>query len=109
MSSAKTSCGSAISLALSTGNNKRHSQGLRSLAWIEWSLGDYSVAQVHANEAQKLAIISADLYGEAEALKIEAICCRTLGNYTKAMSLCIRARDLLGLCGMSHGSVDLQS
>jgi tetratricopeptide (TPR) repeat protein len=63
---------------------------------------------VHANEAQRLAIISADLYTEAKALDIEATCCYTLGNLTKAMSLCIWARDLLGLCGMSHGDSDLK-
>jgi tetratricopeptide (TPR) repeat protein len=61
---------------------------------------------VHAKEAQRLAIISANLYREALALQIEAICCYTWGNYIEAMSLCVRARDLLGLCGMSHGSLD---
>ncbi|KAJ7876213.1 hypothetical protein B0H13DRAFT_1893796 [Mycena leptocephala] len=93
--------------SLSSGNTKWHSQGLRNLASIQWYLGDYSAAQVHAIEAQRLAIISADLYREALALRIEATGCYTLGNYTKAMSLCIRARDLLGLCGMSHGDSDL--
>jgi tetratricopeptide (TPR) repeat protein len=83
-----------------------HSQGLFNLAWVEWTRGDYSAAQVHANEAQRLAIISADLYGEALALHIEAPCCYALGNYTRAMSLCIRARDLLGFCDMSHGTLD---
>ncbi|KAJ7922721.1 hypothetical protein B0H13DRAFT_2408011 [Mycena leptocephala] len=106
MSSATKSCEAAISLALSAGNTKQHSQGLRNLAWVEWRLGDYSAAQVHANEAQRLALISADLYREAQALNIEAMCCHTLGNCTKAMSLCIRARDLLGLCAMSHGTLD---
>ncbi|KAJ7911709.1 hypothetical protein B0H13DRAFT_1875543 [Mycena leptocephala] len=106
LSSATKSCQAAISLVLSTGNNKQHSHGLCNLAWVNWYLGDYSVAQVHANEAKRLAIISAHLYREAEALNIEAVCCATLGNYTKAMSLCIRARDLLHLCGMSHGTMD---
>ncbi|KAJ7869238.1 hypothetical protein B0H13DRAFT_2280822 [Mycena leptocephala] len=106
ISSAKKFCAAAISLALSTGNTKMYSQGLQNLAWVEWNLGDYSAAQVHAIEAQRLALISADLYREAEALNIEAMCCSALGNYTKAMSLCIRARDLLGLCGMSHGILD---
>ncbi|KAJ7814238.1 hypothetical protein B0H13DRAFT_1924945 [Mycena leptocephala] len=108
ISSATKFCGSAISLAVSAGNTKRHSQGLRNLAWVKWNLSDYSAAQVHAKEAQRLALISADLYREAQALNIEATCCRTLGNYTKAMSLCIRARELLGLCGMSHGNLDHQ-
>ncbi|KAJ7923750.1 hypothetical protein B0H13DRAFT_1864556 [Mycena leptocephala] len=106
ISSAKKSGETAVSLALSTGNTKQHSQGFCNLAWVEWQLGDYSAAQVHANEAQRLAIISADLYKEAQALEIESTCYYKLGNYTKAMSLCIRARDLLGLCGMSHGSLD---
>ncbi|KAJ7853240.1 hypothetical protein B0H13DRAFT_1904221 [Mycena leptocephala] len=88
-----------------TGNTKWHSHGLCSLAWVQWYLGDYSAAQMHAIEAQRLAIISADLYREAEALRIEATCCHTMGNYTKAMSLCIRARDILGLCGMSQGAL----
>jgi tetratricopeptide (TPR) repeat protein len=73
---------------------------------VEWSLGDHSAAQVHAKEAQRLALISADLYREAQALGIEATCCYTLGNYAKAISLCIRARNLLGLCAMSGGSLD---
>jgi tetratricopeptide (TPR) repeat protein len=105
-SSAKRFCAAAISLALSTGNTKWHSHTLHNLAWVEWELGDYSASQMHANEAQRLAIISADLYREARALDIEATCCYTLGNYIKAMFLCIRARDLLGLCGMSYGALD---
>ncbi|KAJ7891126.1 hypothetical protein B0H13DRAFT_1887298 [Mycena leptocephala] len=92
--------------ALSTGNTKLHSHGLRNLAWVEWNIGDYSAAQVHAIEAQRLALISADLFREAQALRIEAICCYTLGNYTKAMFLCIRAGDLLGLCALSGGTLD---
>ncbi|KAJ7848691.1 hypothetical protein B0H13DRAFT_1906639 [Mycena leptocephala] len=105
-SSAMKFCVAAISLAISIGNTKMHSLGLSDLAWVKCSLGDYFAAQVHAKEAQRLAIISADLYREALALRIEAYCCSTLGNYTKAMSLCIRARSLLGLCAMSHGTLD---
>ncbi|KAJ7794187.1 hypothetical protein B0H13DRAFT_1935294, partial [Mycena leptocephala] len=107
ISSAKKIGGAAISLALATGSTKSQSQGYYNIALVEWNLGDYSAAQVYANEAQRLAIISADLHREAQALNIEATCCYTLGNYIKAMSLCVRARDLLGLCGMSHGSLDL--
>jgi tetratricopeptide (TPR) repeat protein len=106
MSSATKFGRAATSLALSMENTKRHSQGLCNLARVEWNLSDYSAVQVHAIEAQRLAVISAHLYREAEALDIEASCCYTLGNYTKAMSLCIRARELLSLCAMSHGSLD---
>jgi tetratricopeptide (TPR) repeat protein len=106
ISSTKKFCEAAISLALLAGNTKRHCHGLCNLARVEWNLGDYSTAQMHAIESQRQALISADLYTEALALDIQAVCCYTLGYYTKAISLCIRARDLLGLCGMSQGTLD---
>jgi tetratricopeptide (TPR) repeat protein len=107
MSSAMKYCAATISLALSTGNTKQHSQALQNLARVEWTLGNYSAAQVHAVESQRLALISANLCLEVQALNMEATCYYTLGNYMKAMSLCIRVRDLLlGHFGMSHGTLD---
>jgi tetratricopeptide (TPR) repeat protein len=82
------------------------SQALTNLAWNNWSHGNYFTAQVHGKEAQRLARISADLYGEARALDIESICWYALGNYKQSISLCSRARDLVALCGMSSGYVD---
>ncbi|KAJ7321678.1 hypothetical protein DFH08DRAFT_818541 [Mycena albidolilacea] len=75
-------CKKSISLAFSTGNSKRQSQALCKLAWINISLGNYSEAQMHAYEAQKLARISGYLYGEADT-------------------------HLLALCGMSGAGVNL--
>ncbi|KAJ7806666.1 hypothetical protein B0H13DRAFT_1929503 [Mycena leptocephala] len=49
------------------------SSALINLARINWSAGDYFVAQVHANKAQRLAKISADLYREADSLCIAEI------------------------------------
>ncbi|KAJ7882485.1 hypothetical protein B0H13DRAFT_1890865 [Mycena leptocephala] len=107
MSSAMKYCAATISLALSTGNTKQHSQALQNLARVEWTLGNYSAAQVHAVESQRLALISANLCLEVQALNMEATCYYTLGNYMKAMSLCIRVRDLLlGHFGMSHRTLD---
>jgi tetratricopeptide (TPR) repeat protein len=103
---AKKLCETAISLAHSTGNTRRHSHGLNTFAWIKFHLGDYSAAQSHAYESQRLARISADNYGEASALSIEAICYGTIGNYKQSISLSNRARDLLGLCGMSGGTLE---
>jgi tetratricopeptide (TPR) repeat protein len=73
---------------------------------IEWKLGDYFTSQGHAHEAQMLARISADLFLEAYALRVEGLAWLSLGNYKKSISLCTRARELLVLCGMSGGSVD---
>ncbi|KAJ7862989.1 hypothetical protein B0H13DRAFT_2565629, partial [Mycena leptocephala] len=106
ISTAKDFCETSISLALSTQNTKMQSQALTSLAWINWNNGDYFTAQVHANMAQRLARISADLYREAQALHIASVCYHSLGNYKQSISLCSRARDLLALCGMSSGQLD---
>jgi len=106
ISTAHTFCQTALSLAISTGNTKRHIQALSDLAWINLHLGDYVVAQQHAYEAQRLARVSADLFKEAQALRIEAICCSLLGDYRHGILLCNRARDVLALGNMSGSNLD---
>jgi tetratricopeptide (TPR) repeat protein len=106
ISTAKKHCETGISLALSIQSTKMQSQALIYLAQINWYHGDYFTAQVHANEAQRLARLSADLYKEAHALRIASTCCESLGNYKQSISLCSRARDLVALCGMSSGPLD---
>jgi tetratricopeptide (TPR) repeat protein len=105
-STAMNFCETAISLALSTSNIRKHSQGLYNLAWIKWTTGDFSESLAHASEAGRLARISADLHAEARELQIMSMCSSILGNYKQCISLCSRARDLLALCGMSGGELD---
>jgi tetratricopeptide (TPR) repeat protein len=95
-------CQASISLAISTGNTKRHSDAMYNLAWINWRLGDYSSAQLHAYEAQRLAKISANLYREARALLTAAVSWIQLGNYKQNDALCHKASRLLVLCGMAN-------
>jgi tetratricopeptide (TPR) repeat protein len=96
----------SISLAISTGNTKRHSHAISNLATVNFMLGDYHTAQAHAYEAQILARISANLLREAQALDMEAMSWFALGNCKKSSALCIRARDLLNHCGMSGSNLD---
>ncbi|KAJ7107946.1 hypothetical protein C8R44DRAFT_804463 [Mycena epipterygia] len=95
-----------ISFATSTGNTKRLSELLVTLASLKYQVGDYTAGRVDAYESQRLAKISADLYGEVQALRIESICCSALGSYSAGMSISTRARQLLGRCGMTGGSLD---
>ncbi|KAJ7453447.1 hypothetical protein FB451DRAFT_1185255 [Mycena latifolia] len=94
------------SLAISTGNIRRQSDILSTLALLKWTTGDYSGGQKHAYESQRLAKISGNSYKEAWALNMEAMCWYSLGNYTDSIPLCKRARDLLRFCGMSGGRLD---
>ncbi|KAJ7687894.1 hypothetical protein B0H14DRAFT_887541 [Mycena olivaceomarginata] len=100
-------CKKLISLATRTGNIRRHMSGLYQLAWISIRLGTYSVAQMYACECQKLSSVSGDLYGEAEAVHLEAICWKELGDFKKSLSLSIRAQSLLSLCGMAGSETSL--
>ncbi|KAJ6542148.1 hypothetical protein DFH09DRAFT_1392765 [Mycena vulgaris] len=94
-----------LSLAISTGNTKRQCHSSINLADLQCQMGDSAVGQMYASEAQRLAKISADLYNEAQALRIQARW-YAHGNHKYAASLCARARDLLVHCGMSGGSLD---
>ncbi|KAJ7648978.1 hypothetical protein DFH06DRAFT_1300232, partial [Mycena polygramma] len=97
----------AISLATSSGNTKKHSQALRSMAWTNFRLGNYAATQAYAKESQRLARISGDLWGEASGLCIEVPYWLSLGHYNQSLSLCYRARDLLTACGMSNSELNL--
>ncbi|KAJ7787361.1 hypothetical protein B0H14DRAFT_2537491, partial [Mycena olivaceomarginata] len=96
-------CQAAVSLAHSTGNTKRHSEALYSLALMNERIGDYSTAQLQAFEAQRLARISANLVAEAHALRIQALCLKWFGDYSRSVSTLKRSMHLLGLCGLSGG------
>jgi tetratricopeptide (TPR) repeat protein len=102
-------CQSAISLAMLTGDTRRHSIALCSLAWIKWQLGDYSAAKLDAYESQRLARISGNFLNEASSLRIAAVCWHMLGNYRQSVSLSNRAMHLLRLCGISGGNFMLHA
>ncbi|KAJ7657754.1 hypothetical protein DFH06DRAFT_453855 [Mycena polygramma] len=88
-----------LSLAISTGNIKKQCQVLHYLAFTKWHIGAYSEAQVHAHESQRLASMSGNLFAEANAIRIENMCCIALGDYNQGVLLCNRAEDLLRFCG----------
>ncbi|KAJ6555557.1 hypothetical protein DFH09DRAFT_1280335 [Mycena vulgaris] len=79
---------------------------LNSIALMEYNMGHCHAAQIHARDAQRLAQLSPNLLQEAEALRMQAFCCRHLGDYKTSISLCHEARKLLQLCGMSGRGLD---
>jgi tetratricopeptide (TPR) repeat protein len=96
----------ALSLAISVGNVKRQADTLFHLAYLKSQIGDYVAAQKDASQSQRMAKISASLYIEAKALRIQSICCVAFGRYNQSISTSQTARDLLVLCGMSGGELD---
>ncbi|KAJ7035300.1 hypothetical protein C8F04DRAFT_1233737 [Mycena alexandri] len=99
-------CQIALVLAQTNGDYRGQCIVLEILSSIEWYGGNYTAGRAYAQEGQKLARISGHLFQEACGLYWEALCWQALGHYKCCISLSTRARTLLGLCGMSHTSVD---
>ncbi|KAJ6477743.1 hypothetical protein C8R45DRAFT_934398 [Mycena sanguinolenta] len=76
------------------------------IARLEADHGGYSTAQKYASEAEHLSELSADLYHNASALFIQAVCFAFLGNYHKSMVQLHQAKEILEICGMSGGLLD---
>jgi tetratricopeptide (TPR) repeat protein len=100
-------CNRAISLGISSGYITGQVQALRFLAWIEFLCGEHFKVQLYAQQSQRLARASGDLHGEAGAARMEAIFWHKLGHYKQSLLLCIRARNLLDLCGMTASEANL--
>ncbi|KAJ7147004.1 hypothetical protein C8R44DRAFT_724694 [Mycena epipterygia] len=95
-----------LSIATSCGATIEQLNALHSLAMLEYGLGDYSASHIHAREARQMAQLSTNLYREAMALYIEALCLIALGNLKQSAFSAQRARELLNLCGMEEGYID---
>jgi tetratricopeptide (TPR) repeat protein len=98
-------CQSGLSLAISIGNTLRQSLALQQSAWIRRDMGDLPGAQEDASESQRLARTTGNLFREASALRVEAVCWTGFGSYSHSLSLLDRAAHLLVLCGMSGGEL----
>jgi tetratricopeptide (TPR) repeat protein len=96
----------ALRLSKLCGVTNEQCNALIGIARLKLRTGDYSTVMMHVNEAQRLSKLSANLYEEARALWIEALCSTQLGAYQNSIIQFKRARDILGLCGLSGSSFD---
>jgi hypothetical protein len=69
-------------------------------------MGDAGTALIQGNEARELATLAGDLYEEARALLGLARCAARLGDYRKSTVQLHRAKEILGICGVSGGRLD---
>ncbi|KAF7300176.1 hypothetical protein MKEN_01341200 [Mycena kentingensis (nom. inval.)] len=79
---------------------------LRRLAFQRSQDGKYDAARKLARDAQMLANVTGNIYREASALGVEALCCVALGDLAAAGEMYAHARMLYGLCGMTGSYAD---
>ncbi|KAJ7038923.1 hypothetical protein C8F04DRAFT_997489 [Mycena alexandri] len=96
----------ALVLAKSIQDTKQQARIWVEIAFIQYAAGEYTTGQTSSTEAQRLARLSANLYEEAAALRMEAICCMNLGDYKHSVSQLHRARELVQLLGLSGSHLD---
>jgi tetratricopeptide (TPR) repeat protein len=96
----------ALKLAKMCPDNTPKCDVLINIAWVQWRTGEYCTAQANASEAQKLSQLSANLYNEARALQIEAVCLRSLGSFKQSAEQLHRSRVVLGICGLADGELN---
>ncbi|KAJ7734810.1 hypothetical protein B0H16DRAFT_1695762 [Mycena metata] len=99
-------CQIALDLAQTHGNYSGQCAALVRFSSLEWLGGNYTAARAYAQEVQRLAKLSGELFQEAVGLYYEQNCQKVLGDYKSCILLCTRARTLLGLCGMPHGELN---
>jgi tetratricopeptide (TPR) repeat protein len=96
----------ALAVAKFNGEANEECTALASIAQIKLDTGAYLPAQIYAHKAQKLAELSGNLYQGARALFVRAVCPMYFGNYQDSIIQLQRAREILGICGMSGGDID---
>ncbi|KAK6977240.1 ATPase-AAA-core domain-containing protein [Favolaschia claudopus] len=96
----------ALAAAQICGDMTSESNALRRIAQIDWKTGNYVMGQRHASEASRLARLSGNLYHEASALRIDAMCTQGLGEHDLAMKLLYRSRECVARCGLVGGQLD---
>ncbi|KAJ7493511.1 hypothetical protein FB451DRAFT_1164407 [Mycena latifolia] len=106
LSTAKQFLGKALAIARKSGDTYQQAQILRTIAFMKWAIGDYLGCRADARETQRLAQVSANWSQAAEALRTEAGCCTSMGDYKQSITLLSRGRELLKLCGLSGGPLD---
>ncbi|KAJ7462859.1 hypothetical protein FB451DRAFT_1494894 [Mycena latifolia] len=95
----------ALDLAKSRGDIRQEALVLNQLGLIKWDIGDYGVAQKHAQASHRLAGLAGDLHYQSLALRTSALCYKSCGDTQNTIFLCQRAQKLLELCGTTTGSV----
>ncbi|KAJ7124016.1 hypothetical protein C8R43DRAFT_40275 [Mycena crocata] len=96
----------ALKMSKASGDTNIQSRVLTYVAMRQWRSGDTRAGQKSAQEARDLAMRSGNLYDEAKALRVEALCFLNFGNYKQMLERSHRARDRLRLCGMEGGGMD---
>ncbi|KAJ7830297.1 hypothetical protein B0H14DRAFT_3715594 [Mycena olivaceomarginata] len=96
----------ALDLSRSCQDTNEEGNVLLGIAQLEIRTGDYCTAQAHIAKALQLSKSAPNLFLEANALYIGALCSTYLGNFLQAIDSLHRGRMILSICGLAGGDLD---
>ncbi|KAF7314916.1 NB-ARC domain-containing protein [Mycena indigotica] len=82
-------------------------RALRDITQMLWHLGRYRDALVKSREIRRLAKLNGLFYQEANGIRQKLLCLVCLGDFPVCAGLSAYARDLLAMCGLQDGQLDL--
>ncbi|KAJ6620128.1 hypothetical protein B0H10DRAFT_2022813 [Mycena sp. CBHHK59/15] len=97
----------ASEIAEKAGDTVQQCLALNRTALAKWQLGEYHEGLMQTQEAERRAKLGGDFFGEANAIRIAAMCCISLGDFKRSATLCADGRKLLVACGLQGGYLDL--
>ncbi|KAJ7065709.1 hypothetical protein C8F01DRAFT_751334 [Mycena amicta] len=79
---------------------------LHQLAYISWYTGAYADGIHYAQESRHVGQLMGMTFNEARALRLEGMCCESIGNYSASATALATAREMLALSGLEGTAMD---
>ncbi|KAF7352079.1 NB-ARC domain-containing protein [Mycena venus] len=106
MQEAETFFGRALSLASQCNSDVVRARALAGMATIESLRGEYSKGLRLAREMRRLAAASENVKDECHGVRLQVMCCATLGDFKQSMQLVTEGKDLVVRAGLQGGQFE---
>ncbi|KAF7336985.1 AAA domain-containing protein [Mycena venus] len=106
LSKAKIFFDRALSLASQCNDEVAQVRALGGLALLAWFSGNYQEGRRLAWETHKISVASGNINGQRNGLRIQAMCCTSLGDFTRTVQLVAEGKELVLRTGMQGGEFE---
>ncbi|KAK7006164.1 AAA domain-containing protein [Favolaschia claudopus] len=96
----------ALSLASRCNSDVAQVRALSGLASMAWFGGRYLESRRLAGEVHKISLAAGDINGQRAGIRIQAMCCTSLGDFRQTLQLVAEAKELVQRTGMEGGEFE---
>jgi hypothetical protein len=106
MKKAKIFFDRALSAASQCNNEVVQVRALSGLASLAWFGGNYQEGRRVAREAHKIAAAAGNINGQRSGIRMQAMCCTSLGDFKRTIQLVAEGKELVLKTGMEGGEFE---